>query len=65
MARGQNAFAIAEVLDKLERGTREAAKSLDGMRDELSYDRLRRARETIREALEALDKIIDAAAGKS
>lgn len=61
MARtGDKAFAIAEVLDKLERTTREVGKSLDSMRGTVDYDRLGRARETLGAILEELDALIAA-----
>jgi len=57
-AGGNQAFLVGDVLDKMERATREVAKSLDPMRGSLDYGRLGRARETLGGALEALDALL-------
>lgn len=58
MARGQNAHVIGELLDKLERATREVAKSVDVMRGAINRDRLGKAREGLAAVLERLDAIL-------
>jgi len=59
MARsGHNAFAIGDVLHRLEKTTKEVAKSVDAMRGTVDYPRLTRARESLAEALRAVDEIL-------
>jgi hypothetical protein len=55
---GNKSFAIAEVLDKLERATREIGKSLDSMRGSVDFDRLGRAREALGAVLADLDALL-------
>jgi hypothetical protein len=55
---GQNTFAVGDILDRLERATKEVAKSLDSARDRLDFDRLIRAREALGQALSEMDTLI-------
>lgn len=55
---GSHAFVIGNVLDKLERTTREIGKSLDPMRGNLDYGRLAKARETLGGVLAELDVLL-------
>ncbi|MBE0618910.1 MAG: hypothetical protein IH608_13460 [Proteobacteria bacterium] len=58
MATGSHAFMIGDVLDKLERATREIGKSLDSMRGRVDYGRLGQAREKLGDVIEALDALL-------
>lgn len=59
MERGATqAHAIGDILDQLERATREIGKSLDGMRGTVDYDRLGRARDNLGAVLGALDAVL-------
>ena len=58
MARGEDAHRIGEVLDKLERATREVAKSVDVMRGEINRSRLGKARESLAVVMGQLDAIL-------
>ncbi|MDW7709023.1 MAG: hypothetical protein SCH98_01010 [Deferrisomatales bacterium] len=59
MARTEDkSFVVAEVLDGLERATREVGKSLDSMRGRLDYERLGRAREALGKVVGALDALL-------
>jgi hypothetical protein len=53
-----NTFAIGEVLDRLEKTTKEVAKSVDALRGAVDYPRLTRARESLAQALTAVDEIL-------
>ncbi len=57
-SKGHNTFAIGDILDTLERATREVAKSLDSMRDRVDCDRLTKARAELGRALEQMDSIL-------
>ena len=59
----RDTFVVGEILDKLERCTKEVARSLDSIRDRLDYERLDRARETLRTAMDQLDSLIAARPG--
>jgi len=58
---GHNTFAIGEVLDRLEKTTREVAKSIDSLRGTVDYRRLSSARENLAAALGAVDEILGGA----
>jgi len=59
MARAEhNAFAISDILHRLERVTKEVAKSVDAMRGTVDRTRLARAREGLAEALGAVDEVL-------
>ena len=60
---GHNTFAIGEVLDQLEKTTKEVAKSIDSLRGTVDYRRLTRARENLAAALGAVDEILRGASG--
>lgn len=61
MARGAaQTHAMGEILDQLERATREIGKSIDGMRGTVDYDRLTRARDSLGAVLGALDAVLAA-----
>lgn len=61
MARGATqAHAIGDILDQLERATREIGKSLDGMRGTVDYGRLSRARDALGSVLASLDAVLAA-----
>jgi len=55
---GHNTFAIGDVLDRLERTTKEVAKSVDSLRGTVDYRRLASARENLAGALDAVDEIL-------
>lgn len=57
--RDQYAFAIGDILDKLERSAREVTKSLDH-KNRLDLERLRRVRENVAASLVDLDALIAA-----
>jgi hypothetical protein len=58
--RGKNAFAIGDLLDRLERCAKDVARSLDS-RNRLDIGRLRRVRDNLSRALGELDDLISAA----
>lgn len=60
MARGENAFAIGDILDKIERSAKDVAKSLDSMRDQVDRERLVRARSDLESAVGGIDALLAA-----
>ena len=51
------AFAIGDILDKLERAAREVSKSLDH-KNRLDLDRLRRVRASVEATLQEIDSLV-------
>ena len=56
--RGENAFAVGEILAALERSTREVGKSINPLRDTIDQDRLARARAALGATLEQIDALL-------
>lgn len=62
--REDRAFAIGDILDKLERSAREVGRSLDH-KNQLDLDRLRRVRANLVATLNELDALISGAERES
>jgi hypothetical protein len=60
--RDKYAFAIGDILDKLERAAREVGRSLDH-KNRLDLERLRRVRESVFATVGAIDTLITAGSG--
>jgi hypothetical protein len=63
MAKGQNAFAVGDILDRLERAAKDVARSLDSMRDRVDRRRLEQARGDLEKALAQIDALLATASG--
>lgn len=57
---GQYAFAIGEILDKLERCVKEVARSIDS-RNRVDIERLGKVRDILDQAMGAIDELMGAA----
>ncbi len=62
--RGETTARIGQVLDRMERLTKEVARSLDSLRDTVDRDKLGRARDGLREVVAELESLISAEPGR-